>query len=241
MKPHILSTFPLILLVFLAGCHARREIVTEETSSPLGEAVTDMMEGNVGNQTFLYLGGCGEFEANNILPVTWLSLFTSEEFIIETRTQDGEEFEVAVYQTSIEAALERIRQVRVHIEDKTPIWIYLRPIVVLHDILAQCPSDEIIELDLSQFWDKDQIYRERVVESPTRFTDLLASVTGQEEDDLARLNQLVNYLSLNHISSVTELNSEDKMFVLIGTYWGDKELEELYSFEYFDDAYWNRE
>ena len=37
----------------------------------------------MGNRTHLFLGDYCEFEANNCLPVTWLALFDSQEFVIE--------------------------------------------------------------------------------------------------------------------------------------------------------------
>ena len=55
------------------------------------------------------------------------------------------------------------------------------------------------------------------------------------------LSELVNEFSLGNISSVADLSPEDRMFVLIGTYWGNAEREEMYSLEYFDEAYWTTE
>lgn len=52
------------------------------------------------------------------------------------------------------------------------------------------------------------------------------------------LTQLVNDFSVGKISSVTDLEYGEKMFVLIGTYWGQEDDEDLYPLEYFDEVYW---
>jgi hypothetical protein len=37
---------------------------------------------------------------------------------------------------------------------------------------------------------------------------------------------------------VADLGAEERMFLLIGTYWGDAEREALYSPGYFGEGYW---
>lgn len=192
----------------------------------------------MGNQAILSLGDCGEFEASNLIPITWLSLFVAADLHIEKLVEDGEEYEAAKFQTSPTTAVDRVKQIRNKLEGKTPIWPYLRPIEILQEILVYCPADEIIELDVTQFWQINEVYRQRVASVTTNFEQMMASITSEEAHDLSVLDQMVNDLSLNQIASVADLDSEDKMFVLIGTYWGDEILENKYSLEFFDDFYW---
>ena len=42
----------------------------------------------MGNRAQLAFGTCCEFEANNCVPVTWLALFESDEFLIERRVEE---------------------------------------------------------------------------------------------------------------------------------------------------------
>ena len=64
----------------------------------------------------------------------------------------------------------------------------------------------------------------------------LESLTGEERKDLEILNRFVNDYSMGTISSLADLDAEDRMFVLIGTYWGER--EDIYTLEYFED-YWS--
>lgn len=65
---------------------------------------------------------------------------------------------------------------------------------------------------------------------------MLESLTGEERKDLEILNHLVDDYSMGAISSLADLDPEDRMFVLIGTYWGER--EDVYTLEYFED-YWS--
>jgi hypothetical protein len=191
----------------------------------------------MGNQTMLYFGDCCEFEASNCLPVTWLALFGLQDFVVEERREGSEEYEIAAYRTSHSAALERVNSVIDRLQGQTPVWAYLRPLEILRDELRLCSSDQPVELDVTQFYRaRNQVYRQRVIEGPAAFAGMLEAITGDEARDLALLNQLVSDYSLFGTSSVADLHPEDRMFVLIGTYWGER--EDLYTLEYFGESYW---
>ena len=193
----------------------------------------------MGNRTALSIGSCCEFEANNCLPVTWLALFAAQEFLIETDEEDSEKYEVAVYRTSQTSALQRITQTIAKLKKHTPAWSYLRPLEILRDELGHCLPDEPITLDVTQLWAMNESFKQKVSGAISAFVEMLGKFTGDKEHDLATLDQLVNDLSTSIISSVADLSGEEKMFALIGTYWGDEEREALYSLEYFSESYWN--
>ena len=193
----------------------------------------------MGNRTALSFGSCGEFEANNCLPVTWLALFAPQELLIETREEDSERYDAAVYRTSQALALQRVTQTISKLKGFTPAWSYLRPLEILRDELVHCLSDEPITLDMTQLWAMNESFRQKVSRGISAFAEMLNRFTGDKERDLATLNQLVNDLSTGPIFSVADLSAEEKMFVLIGTYWGDEEREALYSLEYFSESYWS--
>jgi hypothetical protein len=196
----------------------------------------------MGNRTYLTFGTRCEFDANNCLPVIWLALFEEPEFRIEMRRfedqseEDYEEDEVAVYQTSQLIALKRVDATIDKLKNHTPIWSYLRPLEILRDELEYCTSDTVIELNVTELWAKDEIFEQRVSQAPVAFKEMLDSLTGEAEADLRRLTELVNRFNIGKIVSIIELDSDSKMFVLIGSYSG--EAEDLYSFGYFDEAYW---
>jgi len=238
----------------------------------------------MGNRTALFLGTRCEFEANNCLPITWLALFDSQDFVVETRRFEHEfetigkqeitrsspglwssirrllgmgkqlesesempvtaedtpyeECEVAVFQTAQLTALERAESAIEKLKARTPVWAYLRPLEILKDELQHCSPDDLVELDVTQFyWAGNPIYGQRTPKGPSSFVSMIESLTGDEQADLDAVNQLVvAYSMASSISSVADLDPEMLMFVLIGTYWGER--EELYTLEYFDEAYW---
>lgn len=188
----------------------------------------------MGNQAYLFLGQSDEFEANNVIPVTWLTLFSSEDLIIESQSEDGERHKIAKYRTTSSIALARLKQVIAFLKDKTFVWPFLRPIEILQEVITSCAIDGYVELDLTQFWEEDRT----IVDSISKFANFLDSIKDMPSD-VEQLQQLVAELSVNHISSIAQFDSETKMFIFIGTFYGSEELENLYSLEYFDDDYWN--
>ncbi len=195
----------------------------------------------MGNRTALIFDNCCEFEANNCLPITWLALFSPQEFLIETRHEDGEEYEVALFRTSREAALQRVVQVITSLKGQTPAWAFLRPIEILKDELNFCSSVNLIELNATQFYAIDESFRNKISNAVAAFQEMVSRFIGNSEHDIPMVTQLVNDYLLGNISSVSEIDSEERMFILIGTYWGDPEREELYSFDYFSEDYWKNE
>jgi len=238
----------------------------------------------MGNRAQLAFGTCCEFEANNCVPVTWLAIFESGEFLVERRVEElgqstggpvqkpepgvfhkllvairsafrqdrtetsagdvqqqpfrePEEYDVAVYRTSKLQAVRRVELAISRLKGQTPIWAFLRPLEILRDELYLCP-EETVELDLTQFWAIDEAFEQRVSQAPDDLARLLDLLTNDEEQDLAALNRLIQLYNRVQISSVAGLDPEDRMFVLIGTYWGDQEREAKYSPEYFNEAYW---
>jgi hypothetical protein len=158
----------------------------------------------------------------------------------ETQSQalrEPEEYDVAIYRTSQTQALQRVESVISKLQGHTPVWAFLRLLEILRDELVRCPQ-EIIELDLTQFWAIDQVFEQRVAQAPDDFTRLLQGLTGEEGQDLVALDRLVSLYDRAQISSIADLNPKDRMFVLIGTYWGDPKREAMYSPEHFNEAYW---
>ena len=102
--------------------------------------------------------------------------------------------------------------------------------------IQSCSAIETVELDVTQFWAKDEAFKQKVIEGPAAFANLLNGMTGDQQKDLATLDLLVDAYNIASISSVVDLDAEGRMFVLIGTYWG--EHENLYTLGYFDKDYW---
>ncbi len=166
----------------------------------------------MGNRTSLYFENYCEFEANNCLPVTWLALFDPDEFVIETRREDSEEYEVAGYRTSQPMALRRVELTIDKLKGRTPVWAFLRPLEILRDELKRCPPEESIVLDVTQLRSTNEAFERRVVQCVEAFSRMVDALTGDEERDLALLNRLVNDLSIGHLSSVVHLTPEERMF-----------------------------
>jgi hypothetical protein len=238
----------------------------------------------MGNRTCLVFDARCEFEANNCLPVTWLALFDTDEFLVEIRQFEHErprqretvvasrkgilaslcnllnlatrqpilesttlqpavevcweDCEVAVFKTCSSTALERVERVIKRLRGQTPIWTFLRPLEILERELQKCSPDDSIELDVTQLWAMDNSITERVVQGPKFFAKMLASVSGEVEHDLALLDKFVTAFSLAREESVRDLDSEMKMFVLLGSYSGEESSGQPYPLEYFNDAYW---
>jgi hypothetical protein len=196
----------------------------------------------MGNRTSLSFDDYCEFEANNCLPVTWLALFTPDEFKIEIRQEDpeeGGEYEVVLYRTSHISALNRVEQTIALLKGHTPIWGFLKPLELLRNELERCLSTGSIELDVTQLWAMDESFQQKIANAAQTFFEIIKRITGDKEADLALLNELVKEFSLGYIPSVAKLSPEERMFVLIGTYWGNADQEALYTFDYFNEEFWN--
>lgn len=190
----------------------------------------------MGNRTSLFFESHCEFQANNCIPVTWLALFEPQEFLIE---EDKDEEGVAAgYKTSQSNALRRLEQFINQLRVNPTIRQFFRPLELLRDELSLCPQETAVILDLTQFWAIDEVYQDRSQYAVNLFEDVINRFTGEKEEDLILLNQLVNLFGFGSISSLSDLSCEDRMFVLIGMYFGDPEKEEKYSLEYFNTSYW---
>lgn len=193
----------------------------------------------MGNYTRLLISSRCEFEAKNCLPVTWHPLFDPQDFLIVTRQEEpyGEEVQWALYRTSAGAALERVAQVIGRLRGHTPAWTFLRPLEILRDELGRCAPDELVELDVTPLAATNDVLNRRVAQAPAAFARMLQALSGDPEKDLAVLNELVGQYSLAKEVSLTDLGGEERMFLLIGTYWGDAERDAFYTLEYFGVCY----
>lgn len=190
----------------------------------------------MGNRTYLFFESQCEFEANNCIPVTWLSLFEAQEFLIE---EDKDEESVAVgYKTSQSKALQRLDQFIHQLRTNPTIWQFFRPLEILKDELSLCSQETAVILDLTQFWAFNEVNQERTQHAVNLFENVINRFTRNQEEDLILLNQLVNQFNLANISSLSDLSCEDRMFVLIGMYFGNPIKEEKYSLDYFNTDYW---
>jgi hypothetical protein len=192
----------------------------------------------MGSRTYLCLGQCWEIEANNCLPITWLALFGAQEFVIESREERGEQYQIAIYRTTRSSALNRVKQAIVKIKVQSSVWCYFRPLEILEHELQKCPLEESVILDVTQLWATNESLSYKVSQARSAFDAFVNDLTGHEAQNLDSLNQLIGDLALYPMTSVASLSGEDKMFILFGTYWGDPESESLYSLEFFGDEYW---
>ncbi len=192
--------------------------------------------GSVGNRVSLSISACCEFEANNCIPVTWLALFGPNDLTVDTRCDGPEKYDAVVYKTSQSVAFQRVEQAISKLRGRTPAWKYLRPLEVLRDELKRCSVNSSVELDATQFWAMNETFRQLVVHGPVAIATMIDAMTGEKQHDMAVLNTLVNDFNVVRISSVANLNPEERMFTLIGMYWGER--EDQYSLEYFGEAYW---
>jgi hypothetical protein len=177
----------------------------------------------MGNRTYLFFATHCEFEANNCIPVTWLALFEPQEFCIEENKE--EESLAAGYKTCQSKALPRLDQFINQLRKNPTVWQFFRPLEILRDELSLCPEETAVVLDLAQFWAIDEEYQDRTRHAANFFEDTINRFTQNKEEDLILLNKLVNQFDPGDMISLSDLNGEDLMFILVGTYWGDPEKE----------------
>ena len=194
-----------------------------------------------GAHTYLSFGDCCEFEASNCIPVTWLALFAAGDWIVEPRQRGPEEYVAALYQTTRMEALQRVDTAIERASSHPDVWAYLRPLEILRDELERCGPGARVELKATQVWQGNDEIRRVIRAAVADFAAMMDGLSEEGESKLAALTALVNRLNYSKVSSVADLDADARMFVLIGTYWGDGEREELYSLEYFNEDYWNAE
>ena len=144
------------------------------------------------------------------------------------------------FETSCSKALGRIGGVVAQARAYSAIWAYLRPLEILEAELQQCAPNDTVELDVTGLWAWSGDLDERIRRGPELFAEMLSDANGEIEHDMALLNRLVYGLSTAADGSVSDLDSEVKMFVLIGTYEGEDPTGEPYPLEFFSDEYWVR-
>jgi hypothetical protein len=221
----------------------------------------------MGNRTHLFFFDRGQIDANNCLPVTWLSLFDKNEYVIERSIigvekgnifkrisniflnilgkNSGQQLDTpretvaAGYRTSRDKAIQRVDSFISRIKGHSPAWSFLRPLEVLRNELSACPEGSIIVLDLTEFWAKDEDYGERAKVAAFEFSKMVDGFNGQTDHDLSLLDNLIKNYLLGNITSIRDLSPDDRMFVFIGTYTGDEERENHYSHKFFDENYWD--
>ena len=191
----------------------------------------------MGNRTYLSLGKNCQFDANNCVPVTWLALFTPDEFEVLYDQEDPEEGEINIYRTSQSLALERLTKVIQQLKTSS-VWGFLRPLEILKEELQTCLPTDIIELDVTQFDIMDGSSEMRAKQAVSDFRNFVNAVPSKETDDIVLFAKLVNKFELGSSTDINNLSSEDKMFLFIGGYSSSNAHEEKYSLAYFSDNYW---
>lgn len=165
-------------------------------------------------------------------------IFTKSAPQQQKQRQPPQESVAAGYRTSQPKAIQRVESVINRVKGHTPVWAFLRPLEILRDELMFCPENEPLNLDLTQLWAMNDTFNQKVKEVVADFYKMLDKLSGDEGQDLFALSRLVDDFAVGHISSVLDLTLEERMFVLIGTYWGSEERQDLYSLEYFSETYW---
>lgn len=186
----------------------------------------------MGNKTTLQIGQKNEIEANNVIPISWLPLFSASDLEKEDKGDDGT---VITLKVSKETALTRIFQFSDFLEMYESYSTYFRPIEILQSEISKLSTAETITLDLSSFWKVSQSYANNIILNLQHFSDV---IVGDRHFDAPTVTVLVNRFSLYDIEDVEALDAHTKMLVFFGTYWGDSEKEALYGERYFGPIYW---
>ena len=194
------------------------------------------MEETLGNRAILQVGSCFELESSNCIPVTWFALYGDGDLHLETVRDGYEQYETILYKTTAKRALARITSVVPNLEDKTPVWSFLRPIEILRDEIYQCPPDRTISLDVTQFWFHDERMQKQLKDAPRNFLQFVSGLTGNRSYDIALLDELMSLYNLARFSSVLDYPLDNLVFLLFGSFSGRG--EEKYSHEFFNEAFW---
>ena len=62
----------------------------------------------MGNRAYLTIGECCRFDANNVLPVTWLAPFDVADRVTEHRKDRGDEWYAHLFKVSRDTAIDRL-------------------------------------------------------------------------------------------------------------------------------------
>lgn len=191
----------------------------------------------MGNRAILQADSCFEIESNNCIPVTWFALFGEGELHSEIVQDECEQYETVVYKTTAKRALARINSVIPSLEDKNPVWCFLRPIMILRDEISQCPTDHAITLDITQFWFHDERMQKHLKYAPRNFLQFVRGLTGDRSHDVALLDELISLYNLGHFSSLLDYPLDSLVFLLLGSFSGKG--AEKYSQEFFNEDFWS--
>jgi hypothetical protein len=213
------------------------------------------------NRTHLFFEDFYEFEGTDCLPVTWLSLFDNDEYVVETSDESEERGGIvqmilsmfqspqdtgplqnfdtqqitlaAGYRTSQPDALERVELYIKKIRDHSPAWTFLQPLEILRDRLLACPEDATIVLDLTHFWVIDEENKRRSRDAVDEFAVMVNRLNGNAEHDLALIENLVQQFACDDCMSLNDLSPEECTPILIGA----EGQKELYSRELVGDCF----
>ena len=190
---------------------------------------------------YLSLGDYCQFETSSCIPVTWLALFATGDWAVESRHRGPYEYTAVLYKTLRTEALQRVEAAIERATKYPSVWAYLRPLEVLRDELERCPPGARVELHATEVWEGSEAIRKQVRSGAADLAAMLEGLSGEGEENVASLSLLVDGLGYAAIRSLAELDAEARMLVLIGAYWGDPEREELYSRGCFSEDYWSEE
>lgn len=190
----------------------------------------------MGQYTYLYLGERCEIEAKNCLPISWLPLFAADNFSVVPSAIAGDTYLAYVLKTSAEEALHKAERAKARLLPFPHISRFLRPIEILITELQHRASADLVKLDATQLVQEDDVFAQRLQNGPRAFDEMLGAMTGDEGQDCSRLERFISTFKLSQIDSLRKMHSEDRMFLLFGTYWGDDESK--YSSRFFDKSFW---
>lgn len=186
----------------------------------------------MGNKTTLHIGKTIEIEANNVIPISWLPLFSPSDLEKEDLGEAGSKITLCV---SKDTALTRIFQFSDFLETYESYSTYFKPLEILQAEISELDASEKVVLDLSQFWNVSPTYANNIILNLQHFSDV---IVGDRQFDAPDVTVLVNRFTLYDIDDAEKLDAHTKMLVFFGTYWGDGEKEALFNEKYFGPAYW---
>ena len=186
----------------------------------------------MGNKTTLHIGKTIEIEANNVIPISWLPLFSASDLEKEDLGEAGSKITLCV---SKDTALTRIFQFSDFLKTYESYRIYFKPLEILQSEITELDVSEKIILDLSQFWNVSPTYANNIILNLQHFSDV---IVGDRQFDAPDVTVLLNRFTLYDIEDVETMDAHTKMLVFFGTYWGNTEKEALYNEKYFGPAYW---
>ncbi len=191
----------------------------------------------MGSRAILQASSSFEIESSNCIPVTWFALFGEGDLHSETVRDECEQYQSIVYKTTARQALARIKSVIPSLEDKNPVWSFLRPIEILRDEISQSPTDLVIVLDVTQFWFYDESMQKQLEDAPRNFLRFVSGLTGNRSHNVAQLDELVSLYNLARFSSVLDYPLDSLFLLLFGSFSGRG--EEKYSHEFFNEDFWS--